>query len=183
MATREVYFSNVGAPTAGLTLTWESLLKVSDGTNFTPQPTFEEIGGGWYKFDVDPTEKLVGVIDGGASLSAQERYQPVYFDVYDFLYEMYCQPVYDEDTDTITFIAFMLKNGKKVSAPTSCSISVYDASHVLQFTVSSSSATNGVFVLTKSTPNLIKNTAYYAVVSIIEDGVTHESVDTYISLE
>ena len=49
MATRLVFFSDEGIPATGLTPTWSSLKKVSDGSNFTPQPTFTEVGGGWYK--------------------------------------------------------------------------------------------------------------------------------------
>lgn len=183
MSLREIFFANSGTPATGLTLTWESLKKVSDTTDFTPQPTFTEIGGGWYKFDINPTEKLVGVIDGSSTLvNASERYQPVYFDIYDFLYEIFVQPVYDEDTDSLTFLTFMLKNGK-ITTNTLCEITVYDATHVEQFALSSSTSTNGVFVLTKSTPSLVKNRSYYAIVEITEDGIVHTSADTYISLE
>ena len=184
MATREVFFSNTGTPETGLTLTWEYLLKVSDGAAYTPQPTFTEIGGGWYKFTISPTEKLVGVIDGGATLPVAERYIPVYFDQYDFLYEVMVTPVFDEDSDSLTFMAFLLQNGKIVTTLlTNCSISVYNQTHTLQYTVSSVSNTNGVFIVTKSSPGLVKNQSYYAVVTITADSVDHDSIDTFISLE
>ena len=185
MPTKLVYFSNSGVAATGLTLTWEYLLKVADGTAFTPQPAFTEVGGGWYKFSIAPTESLVGVVDGSATLTiSAERYQPVYFDIYDYLYEVLLDPVYDEDSDALTFFAFLLQNGKRITASlTNCSISVYNSAHVLQFTISAVSNTNGVFVLSKSTPGLVKNTGYYAVATITCDGVDHPSIDTYISLE
>lgn len=70
-----VYFgdSATNAPRTGLTLTWVSLLKVSDGTAFTPQPVFTEVGAGFYKFDI-PAENVCGSIDGGAALPTVDRY-------------------------------------------------------------------------------------------------------------
>lgn len=185
MANREIYFSNAGVPATGLTLTWESLKKVNDGTDFTPQPTFTEIGGGWYKFDINPTERLVGVIDGSASLVIEnERYMPVYFDKYDYLYDCVVTPVYDEDTDSLIFMAFMLRNGQRwTSTLTNCEIKVYDKSGTLKFTISSTSETNGVFVITKSSPELIKNEIYYAIATITSEGIAYESTDTYIAIE
>jgi len=69
-----VYFADSGVPETGLTLTWEYLLTVSAGGNYTPQPAFVEIGGGWYKFVLTPTEAVVGVIDGSATLGDADRY-------------------------------------------------------------------------------------------------------------
>lgn len=65
------------APIAGLTLTWTFIVKASDGTAFTPQPSFTEIGNGLYKFTVSPTQDLLGRIDGGAALATQDRYSDV----------------------------------------------------------------------------------------------------------
>ncbi len=185
MATKIVYFSNAGIAATGLTLTWEYLKLVSDGTSYGSPPAFTEIGGGWYKFDINPTEKLVGVIDGSATLTIDsERYQPVYFDLYDYLWEVLVSPVYDEDTDSLKFIVFLLQNGKVALTPlTNCDVQVYDSSHTLLFTVTSASFTNGVCVLTKSTPGLVANTMYYAKGLITYDGVIHSSLDTFISLE
>ena len=77
MAIQKIYFANAGVPETGLTLTWESLVLVSDGSDVTPKPSFVEIGGGWYKF-IQPTitEDLVGVIDGGVALDDIDRYVP-----------------------------------------------------------------------------------------------------------
>lgn len=185
MPTKLVYFSDVGVPKTGLSLTWEYLLKQSDGSAFIPQPSFIEIGGGWYSFDISPTEMIVGVIDGSATLTADtERYIPVYFDIYDYLYEVLLTPVYDENSDSLTFLAFLLQNGKRITADlTNCSISVYDSVHTLLFTITSSSNTNGVFVISKSSPGLTANAAYYAIATITCDGVDHVSTDSYISLE
>jgi hypothetical protein len=75
MADKIVYFGNSadGTPRTGLTLAWESLLKVSDGTAFTPQPGFTEVGVGFYKFPI-PTQDVVGGIDGGAALPTADRF-------------------------------------------------------------------------------------------------------------
>lgn len=78
MAIQKVYFADGGVPKTGLTPTWNNLKKVSDGTNFTPQPVITEIGGGWYKFTQPTiTEDLTGVVDGGAILDDTDRYVPV----------------------------------------------------------------------------------------------------------
>lgn len=185
MATREVYFSKDGVPQTGLGLTWEYLLKVSDGSAFTPQPTFTEIGGGWYKFDINPTEKLVGVIDGSVTLtSAVERYIPVYFDVFDYLYEMFVSPVYDEDNDSLIVAAFLLKNGEVMKTLlTNCDVRVYDKTGTLLFTMNTTSFVQGMAILTKSVPGLIKNQVYYCAVEITYDGEVHTSADSFITLE
>lgn len=75
--TYKIYFSNAGVPATGLTPTWNSLKKVSDGTNYTPQPAIYEVGGGWYKTSLTPSEDLTGVIDGGAALGNSDRYVSV----------------------------------------------------------------------------------------------------------
>lgn len=185
MATRQVYFSDNGTPKTGLTLTWEALKKVSDGSDFTPLPTFTEIAEGWYKFDINPTEALVGVIDGSATLgNASDRFVPVFFDQFDFLFESKATPVFDEDTDSITFMAFLLQNGKILTTLlTACEIKVFDQAHTLLFTISSGANTNGVFVITKSTPGLTKNKNFYTIIKITHDGTDHETTDSFIALE
>lgn len=67
---QKVFFSDAGIPKPGLSPVWRSLQRVSDGTDFTPQPAISEIddagnADGSYKF-AQPviTEDLVGVIDG-----------------------------------------------------------------------------------------------------------------------
>lgn len=73
-----VYFSNAGVPTTGLSLTWEYLKQVSDGSDDGSPPSFTEVGGGWYKFTYSTATDLVGVIDGSETLTNTDRYVPVY---------------------------------------------------------------------------------------------------------
>ena len=78
MPDQKVYLADSGVPKTGLTLAWDNLKKVSDGSNFTPQPAFTEVGGGWYKFpQPDTAEDLTGVVDGSATLGDADRYVPV----------------------------------------------------------------------------------------------------------
>ena len=79
MASYEVYFSNAGVPATGLTLTWESLTQRDGGGAEGSQPTFTEVGGGWYRFSYSPTESMVGVIDGSDTLDDADRYVPCKF--------------------------------------------------------------------------------------------------------
>ena len=84
-----VYFSDEDGPKTGLTPSWEYLLTGTNSTNKTSagntSATISELGGGWYVFDITfgsspwdvTTEDLVGVIDGGSSLSDVDRYKPV----------------------------------------------------------------------------------------------------------
>jgi hypothetical protein len=183
--TKEIFFSNAGVPTEGLTLTWEYLKKVSDGTNYTPQPTFTEIGGGWYKYELAPSEKLVGVIDGSASLAAAaDRYKSIEIDILDYDYEVFVQPVYSEDSDSVTFLVWLVKNGKVVTTNLGDAIiTVYDSAHSIKFTLTGSSQTNGVFIFTKSNPSFVVDSAYYVVASVEEDDIAHDSIETMISIE
>lgn len=66
-------------PVTGLTLSWVSL-KNAAGANYTPQPTFSELGAGWYRFSVSPAEILFGRIDLSASMPTQARYIAVKLD-------------------------------------------------------------------------------------------------------
>jgi len=81
-----VYFSDAGTPKSGLSPDWESLKTAENGTDKSGSaPSISEIGGGWYVCDITygtapwdvATEDLVGVIDGGSSLSDVDRYKPV----------------------------------------------------------------------------------------------------------
>jgi hypothetical protein len=89
-----VYFSNAGTPVTTLTPTWETL-NTAGSTNlnklditepYDSDPAFNNIGGGWYSFDITygvapwdvTTEDLVGVIDGGVTMTDPvDRYKPV----------------------------------------------------------------------------------------------------------
>lgn len=78
-----VYFTDGGVPKTGLSPSWEYLKTATNGTNKTG-PSISEVGGGWYSFQAtygtspwDVTaEDLVGVVDGGATLSGADRYKP-----------------------------------------------------------------------------------------------------------
>lgn len=81
-----IYFENFGTPVTGLTPDWEYLLTAENGNDKSGSaPSITEVGGGWYKFDItfgtapwDVTgEDLLGVIDGGASVSVTGRWKPV----------------------------------------------------------------------------------------------------------
>lgn len=82
--TYQVYFTSAGIPAAGLSVTWDSFVKESDGTSAV-QPSFSAVSTtGWYKFDFTPDEVYLGVIDGSSSLSDTDRYVPAKFTVNDF---------------------------------------------------------------------------------------------------
>jgi hypothetical protein len=79
-----VYFEEAGVAKTGLSLTWEYFVTAENGTA-KAGPSFAEVAGGWYKFDVrfgtSPwdvmTEDLLGVIDGSSTMSGSDRYKPV----------------------------------------------------------------------------------------------------------
>lgn len=187
---RSVYCSNAGIATTGLTLTWEYLKQVSDGSNVTPQPTFTEVGGGWYKFSADPDidEQWAGVVDASSSIAlANERYIPVLLGDNDIRRNTISviTPQYDEPSDTLQFFCFLLRNGETVPSAKvdSVQVTVYDSSHVSQFVLNGSSSTNGVFVVAKNTPNLSAGEGYYVVAEIVSGTKTFTSTETVLALD
>ncbi len=64
-------FDEFGAPLAALTPTWNNLKRVSDGTDYTPQPSLTALSGGLYKTTWVSTH-VTGMIDLGAT--AYPRY-------------------------------------------------------------------------------------------------------------
>jgi hypothetical protein len=72
----QVYFSDAGVPKTLLTPTWAYLYTIAGAPVIGP--AISEIGGGWYKFTLAPTENLVGAIDGGAGLANADRYPSVF---------------------------------------------------------------------------------------------------------
>lgn len=186
--TRSVYVSNEGEPETGLSLTWEYLKKLSDGSDVTPQPSFTEVGGGWYKFDVDPEidDEWTGVIDAGATIANKpERYIPMLAGDSDVARNTLAivTPVYDEDSDTIQFMVFLLRNGQIVDAPDSVQVTVYDSTHTSQFVETGSSSTNGVFVLAKNNPGLNTGAGYYCEAEVTVGSKTFTSIETMITLD
>lgn len=185
--TRTIYVANAGVPATGLTLTWESLKAVSDGGDITPQPTFTEVGGGFYKFTsaVEIGEQWCGVVDASATIDEpSERYLPILLGDSDLEKNttVFCTPVYDETSDTVTFFVFMLRNGQVVGAD-DAEVVVYDSAHVEMFTVSGSSSTNGVFVLAKNTPEFESGEGYYCVGTVTVNSVDFVSVETMLVLD
>lgn len=187
--TRILYVTEYGLPKEGLSPTWESLDK-QDGSAVSPQPTFDEIGGGFYKFDVDISDGdiWVGVVDAGSDISSRtERYIPVTLrpgeTVAEATYSVYVSPVYDEDADAIEYLCFLQRDGQLVTDSDDVELNVYDANHTLQFTLTSSSQTNGVFVVTKSSPGLTVGEGYYVVAEIVRNTVTYTSGEVFLVLQ
>jgi len=185
---RTVYISNGGSAATGLTPTWQSLKNVATGANITPQPTFAEVGGGFYRFTVDIGVGIqwCGVIDGGATITEpSERYVPFMAGDSDLAKNtlVFCTPVYDETSDTLTFFVFMLRDGQIVTTASDAEVSVYDSGHTLLFTVSGSSSTNGVFVLSKNTPGIDSGEGYYCVGTITVNTIDFVSVETMLTLD
>ena len=185
MPNKPIYFKSYGSPATGLSPTWEYLKKLDTGSDFTPQPVFSEVGGGWYRYDIALANNLVGVIDGGVGVAvASERYHDVFLDKEQYSHEVMVIPVYAEDSDVLTVIAMMHKNGKLVTVDlTNCSIVFYDKTGSSLFTLTSTTFTNGVSVMTKSTPTLTENQVYYCVATITCDGESYSSADTFVVLE
>ncbi len=185
-----VYITSDGEPATGLSPTFETLKNVDDGTNFTPQPTIEEIGGGWYRFNIslNPFEHLIGVVDAGSSiLDPSERKIPIDSRFSDFEIDnkqVYINTVFDEDTDTLTFLVFLLINGTILQSElTSVSIAIKDENHTDLFTVSTSSFTNGVAVVSKSGPGLTENRGFYAIATLVTTNETIVSADSYFTIK
>ncbi len=187
---RSIYISNNGAPATGLTLSWTTLKKVADGVDVTPQPTFAEIGGGWYRFtaDVPIDEQWAGAIDGGNTiLLDSERYVPALMGDNDIRRNTISvvTPQYDEPSDTLQFFCFLLRNGETVPSAqlTEVDVTVYDSSHTSVFTLNGVSSTNGVFVVAKNTPGLAVGEAYYVVAEITAGTKVFTSTETILTLE
>jgi hypothetical protein len=70
-----LFFSNAGAPAAGLTPSIITYKKVADGSDLANPPAVIELGGGFYKFSASPVENLAVAIDGGAGLADDDRYK------------------------------------------------------------------------------------------------------------
>jgi hypothetical protein len=184
MPNKPIYFKSYGSPATGLNPAWEYLKKLDTGSDFAPQPVFSEVGGGWYRYDIALAENLVGVIDGGSSIAASERYREIFLDKEQYMHEVMVIPVYDENSDVLTVITMMHKNGKLVTANlTNVSIVFYDKTGSSLFTLTSTTFASGVAVLTKSIPNLTENQVYFCVATITCDGESYTSADTLVTLE
>lgn len=184
-----IYISDNGLAKTGLTPTFQTLLNVDDGSAFTP-PTITEIGGGWYKFSVAlvPFEHIVGVVDAGSALvNNSERFIPVDARYSDFDFDrkqIFITPSFDELTDTVTFIVFTLINGKILTTElTSITVEVFNETHVSQFSLVTTSFTNGVAVLTKTTPGFTADRGFYAKATLVTTNETVISTDSFYTLQ
>lgn len=100
------------------------------------------------------------------------------------LNQAHATPVFNEDSDSLRFAAFLTQEGEIVqSGLTSCTIEVFDDTHASLFSISTTSQTNGIFILTKTTPGLAKNRVYYFTISIVTTGGTFKSMDGIITIE
>jgi len=197
MAIESFHAASDGIYVTGLSPSWVGLKRESNSVNIS-QPAISEVGFGWYRYDltVPSDDRAVGVIDCGAGLSDTNRYIDIkneYFsnkkiltevDALPELKEVFLLPVYDGDADVLTFFAYLMQNGQIVTANLSdIEINVYTSAHALSFQLTSSSETNGIFVMTKSSPTLSASSGYYAKAKItLDDSTEIESVETYVAL-
>ena len=78
----------------------------------------------------------------------------------------------------------MLEDGViKTANLTSMTVNIYDTSHTSQFTITTTSFTNGVAILTKNTPDLDNNTQYYVAGSLVTVTGTITGTATFVVLE
>jgi hypothetical protein len=78
---------------------------------------------------------------------------------------------YNKATDTLIGQIWVESANLVVTAPTSCSVTWYDDTETAMFTITDPTPdARGVFLVTKSTPNLQGNKAYYAEASLTVPG-------------
>lgn len=74
MSTYAIYFDKSGVGQVGLTPTFVTFLKVSDGTSPGAAPGITEVGGGFYKFDYNAEELIALVVDSNdATMDPSEK--------------------------------------------------------------------------------------------------------------
>ena len=185
---RSIFITDKGSAKIGLSPTFSTYIDIQTGDAVTP-PAIEELNAGWYRFfpALTPFKHYLGVIDAGSTITdPSERFIPVDVRYSDFDLDtkgVYVISVFDEDSDSVSFVAYLLINGKiQAGELTSAQIEVFDATHTSLFTLSTNSQTNGVFVLNKATPGFIANNAYYAKATIVTSNETLISIDTFITL-
>jgi len=198
MSIKSVYASSDGIYVTGLNPTFAGLKRESTGVDYST-PVITEVGFGWYKFDIDAPsdDKLLGVVNFGGSVGISNRYKEFEIDYYDNerIYdrinvandhkEVFVMPVYDSDSDSITFFCYLLENGQIVtSGLSSITVNVYDNSNTLLFTETETNNTNGVFIVVKTNPTLNNGDGYYLKAEITKDDTTTiQSVETYVALD
>ena len=93
-------------------------------------------------------------------------------------------PVYDSTADSLTFVCFLKEDGILVTASlTSIVLSIRDITDTELFALSETTFTNGVAVLVKTTPGIVKNTVYYVRISFVCALGTLVSIETFVVFE
>ena len=189
MDVHSVVFESDGLELTGLSPSFDMLKRLDDGLNLS-QPTISEVANGFYRFTLPVSDDKIYVakIDGGATvLDKSNRYKYKSMEGRDSSgdqEEVFVMPVYDADADSLTFFVYLLRNGKQVSTGlVSVTVSVYNSSHTLQWSVNTSSNTNGVFIVAKSTPGITAGDGYYLTAAVQESTGTVTTVETYKVLE
>ena len=197
MVVESFHAESDGLSVTGLSPSWVGLKRESNSVDVS-QPAISEVGLGWYRYDVTipSDDRVLGVIDCGVSLSDTNRYVEIkneYFNNKKLLTEIdaipeqkevFVLPIYDGDTDVLTFFVYLMQNGQITTASLSdVEINVYTSTHALSFQLTSTSETNGIFVVTKSNPTLSAASGYYVKAKMTMDDSTEiESVETYVAL-
>lgn len=172
MGTYKVYFANAGVPETGLTLSWEYLKKVSDGNDEGSPPSFNEVGGGWYKFDYSPSEDMVGVIDGSNTLEDTDRYVSADFTANDFALS-----AVKTKTDQLNFTGDDVKatlDGEEVTTDS--------ASRIASKADVSSLATSAALTVTDGVADAIKTVTDRLNTMISLDGAVYQFTDNALEL-
>jgi hypothetical protein len=182
-----VFVQSTGLPQTGLNLIW-SVFKNINGDDITPQPSFTEIGGGWYKFSFagDIGQKYTGVINCGSGVDNKARYIPV--DIVENGDEVeasvFITPVY-KDGYGVTYYAGLSVEGNRVESSKlkSCTVNLYDDTHSLLKTITTTDSTNGIFLLIDIETEY-EEEGYYVIAEITVEGSnkTYKSVETIVVL-
>lgn len=75
---------------------------------------------------------------------------------------------YDEDSQIFRAAAWMDRGGTSVLAPTTAVLNVWSQAHVLLFTQSSNTPTNGVFIFQRSNSTFLDNQVVYVEVTVTD---------------
>lgn len=191
MRYKTIYIEDSTGPLGSLSPTWRYLKNVKTNTDYSPAPSISGVGGtGWYKFQfsLQPFDHLIGIIDAGVSVPMAYRYKEIELKWEDFLKDenptINIGQVYDEDTDSLTFCTSLHICGYLLDNVVSCQIYVYDDNHVEKINIQSATQSNGVFLMTMSSPDLVKNKLYYTRTKIVTlNGETYWSSSSFFALE
>ena len=134
-----------------------------------------------------PFNHYIGIIDAGASIvDPAERFVPVdvRYNDFDDTSDVMVINVFDEDSDSVTFLTYILINGVILSVGLiSAQIEVFDVNHSNLFSLTTTSQTNGVFVANKATPGFTANNIFYSRSTIVTTNGSVISTDSFITLQ